>query len=60
MQLQEIADATGVPLATLRWYRHRGHGGPRTFLLGRRVVAYEDDVAAWVEAARANDPAGCA
>ena len=48
LRLQEIASATGLPVATLRWYRHRGIG-PKTFLLGRRVVAYETDVEAWVE-----------
>jgi predicted DNA-binding transcriptional regulator AlpA len=49
LRLQEISDRTGIPLATLRWYRHRGIG-PKTWKLGRRVVAYEDDVDAWVAA----------
>lgn len=48
LRLQEISDRTGVPVATLRWYRHRGLG-PQTWLLGRRVVAYEDDVETWIE-----------
>jgi predicted DNA-binding transcriptional regulator AlpA len=47
LRLQQIADRTGVPLATLRWYRHRGLGPP-TFRLGRRVVAFEEEVDAWV------------
>jgi predicted DNA-binding transcriptional regulator AlpA len=59
MRLSEIAEYTGVPLATLRYYRHLGIG-PKTFLLGNRVVAYEDDVTAWVEQARADDPVGAA
>ena len=50
LRLEEIADRTGVPLATLRWYRHKGEGGPRTWKLGRRVVAYADDVEAWINA----------
>jgi predicted DNA-binding transcriptional regulator AlpA len=49
LRLQQIADRTGIPIATLRWYRHRGIG-PRTWLLGSRVVAFEDDVEAWIEA----------
>lgn len=51
LRLPEIAAKTGVPVATLRWYRHHGIG-PKTFLLGRRVVADESDVEAWIEAAR--------
>jgi predicted DNA-binding transcriptional regulator AlpA len=47
LRLQEIADHTGIPLATLRWYRHRGLGPP-TFRLGRRVVGYADEVDVWV------------
>lgn len=48
LRLEEIAARTGIPLATLRWYRHHGTG-PRTWKLGRRVVAYEDDVNAWLD-----------
>ena len=51
MRLEEISEATGVGVPTLRWWRHRDRGeGPPTFKLGRRVVAYEDDVARWVDA----------
>ena len=55
LRLPEIAQRTGVPIATLRWYRHRGIG-PRTFLFAGRVVAYEDDVDAWVTRACDIDP----
>ncbi len=48
MKYPEIAAMTGVPVDTLRWYRAIGKG-PRTFRLGRRVVAYEDDVRAWMD-----------
>lgn len=48
VRLQKIADETGIPVATLRWYRHRGIG-PKTWKLGRYVVAYEDDVHAWID-----------
>lgn len=53
LTLQEIAEITRVPVATLRWFRHRRVGGPPTFRLGRRVVAREDDVYAWIEEQRA-------
>lgn len=49
LTLAEVAEATRTPLSTLRYWRHRGEG-PRTFRLGRRVVAREVDVAQWVEA----------
>lgn len=49
LRLEEISERTLVPLATLRYWRHRDRGeGPTTFRLGRRVVGYLDDVDAWV------------
>lgn len=47
LKLEQISERTGVPLATLRYYRHKKEGPP-TFKLGRRVVAYADEVDAWV------------
>lgn len=47
LRLEEISERTGVPVATLRYYRHRGEGPP-TFRLGRRVVGYVDEVDSWV------------
>lgn len=49
MTLPEVADLTRIPLATLRYYRAMGQG-PMTWKLGGRVVAYEDDIQAWVDA----------
>ncbi len=40
---------TGIPEATLRWYRHAGVGGPPSFKLGRRVMYLETDVLAWMQ-----------
>lgn len=48
LRLEQVAERTGIPLATLRWYRHQGTG-PKTWKLGRRVVAYEDDVQRWLD-----------
>lgn len=56
MRLPEIAEYTGVPIATLRWLRHRRQG-PTTWVLAGRVVAYEDEVNAWVESQRKGDVA---
>ncbi|WP_461021545.1 helix-turn-helix transcriptional regulator [Thalassiella azotivora] len=54
MTIQEVAEATRLPLTTLRWMRYRGEG-PRMFRLGRRVVAKAEDVEAWIEEQRAAD-----
>jgi hypothetical protein len=52
LRLQEIHERTGVPVATLRYWRHLGVEVP-TFKIGRRVVAYADEVDRWVESKRA-------
>jgi predicted DNA-binding transcriptional regulator AlpA len=58
LTLEEIAQRTRKPINTLRWYRHRGEG-PKTFKLGRAVVAYEHDVEAWIaEQAKASQHVG--
>jgi DNA-binding transcriptional MerR regulator len=61
LRLEQISERTGVPVATLRYWRHLGIELP-TFRLGRRVVAYEDEVDRWVEAkrAQAGQPQGAA
>lgn len=56
LTLPEIALLTRLPIATLRYYRHIGKG-PATFKAGRRVVAYESDVIAWLEQQRAQEAA---
>lgn len=53
MTLEEISEETGVAVATLRWWRTQDDGnGPKTFKIGRRVVAKRDDVFAWIETQR--------
>jgi predicted DNA-binding transcriptional regulator AlpA len=47
--LEEVSELTRLPKATLRFYRHRGHGGPRSFLLGSRVCYKRADVLDWIE-----------
>lgn len=56
LTLPEIAQLTRLPVATLRYYRHIGKG-PATFKAGRRVVAYEADVIAWLDQQRAQEAA---
>lgn len=46
----QVSRRTGVPEATLRYWRHQGIG-PRSFKLGPRKVAYrKSDLNAWLEA----------
>lgn len=48
MTLDEVADLTRLPVATLRWMRHDKRG-PRAGKLGRRLVYKESDVLAWID-----------
>jgi predicted DNA-binding transcriptional regulator AlpA len=56
LTLAQIHERTGTPLATLRYWRSRGEGPP-TFRLGRRIVAFEEDVERWITEAKAADRA---
>jgi predicted DNA-binding transcriptional regulator AlpA len=47
--IEEVADLTRLPLSTLRFYRHVGKGGPKSFKLGNRVAYKRSDVEAWIE-----------
>ncbi len=49
LTLAEVAAMTRTSPDTLRWYRHVGAGGPRSFKLGRRVMYREEDVHAWID-----------
>ncbi|UYM05459.1 helix-turn-helix transcriptional regulator [Solicola gregarius] len=49
LRVSEVSDLTGIPEATLRFWRHQGTG-PKSAKLGRRVVYREVDVIAWIDA----------
>lgn len=57
LRTKEVSERSGIPVGTLRYYRHRGEG-PRSFKLGRRVAYFEDDVEAWIEAQAAATSVG--
>lgn len=45
----EAAEFLRVPVATLRWWRHKRYG-PKAFQLGRRKIMYRRaDLLAWVQ-----------
>jgi predicted DNA-binding transcriptional regulator AlpA len=51
---KEVAEMTRLPEETLRYYRHAGNKGPRSFTLGGRRVLYDvADVEAWIAQAKA-------
>ena len=50
MTIDEVAELTRKPVATLRWYRATGQG-PKSGKLGRRVFYRREDVEAWIRSA---------
>ena len=48
LRLEEVAEMTGIPEGTLRWWRQE-NTGPQSAKLGRRVVYREADVRAWID-----------
>lgn len=52
LKMDEVSTRTGVPVDTLRYWRHIGTG-PRSYKLGRRVVYDIADVEAWMAHQRA-------
>jgi predicted DNA-binding transcriptional regulator AlpA len=48
---KEVSDMTGVPVGTLRYWRHSDIG-PASFTLGRRVVYRRDEVLRWISERR--------
>ena len=47
LTVTQVSDETGVPVGTLRYWRHAGTG-PESFKLGRRVVYRRSAVEAWI------------
>jgi predicted DNA-binding transcriptional regulator AlpA len=58
--LAEVAEMTRLPQATLRFYRHRGYGGPKSFKLGDRVCYMRADVEQYIRDAYAKAADGAA
>lgn len=44
---QRVSKITGVPVTTLRYWRHFG-SGPASFTLGRRVVYRRSEIERWI------------
>lgn len=49
MTTAEVSSYTGIPSATLRYWRHTGAAGPTSFALGpRRIVYRRSEVERWI------------
>lgn len=48
LTIDEVADLTRLPVATLRFKRY-DRSGPHSFRLGRRVMFWLSDVLDWIE-----------
>jgi predicted DNA-binding transcriptional regulator AlpA len=48
LTIDEVSAETGVPVSTLRWYRAKNTGGPKSFRLAGRVVYRREHVEAWI------------
>ena len=52
LTMAEVAKMTRLPIATLRWYRVTGKGGPKSGKVGGRRVMYRlSDVEQWIASA---------
>jgi predicted DNA-binding transcriptional regulator AlpA len=51
---RQAAEYLGIPEATLRWFRHRGDRGPRSYALSARHVVYDvADLDTWADQRKA-------
>ena len=58
LNTQQAAEWLGLPPATLRWYRHRGDRGPRSYQLGSRIFYDFCDLEQWEREQKAKTAKG--
>jgi predicted DNA-binding transcriptional regulator AlpA len=59
LSTRQAADYLGIPEATLRWFRHKGDRGPRSYALTARHVVYDlADLQSWADAQKAQTQRG--
>jgi hypothetical protein len=54
----QASEWLGLPEATLRWYRHRGDRGPRSYQLGSRIFYDLVDLEQWEQEQKAKTVKG--
>jgi hypothetical protein len=55
---RQASEWLGLPEATLRWYRHRGDRGPRSYQLGSRIFYDLGDLEQWEQEQKAQTARG--
>lgn len=55
---RQASEWLGLPEATLRWYRHRGDRGPRSYQLGSRIFYDLGDLERWEQEQKAKTAKG--
>lgn len=49
MTTKQVSELTGIPEGSLKYFRHRGHGGPKSFALTPRAIRYSrESVLEWI------------
>lgn len=56
MTMKEASDARRIPVNTLRYYRHTGEG-PKSALIGGRIMYLREAIEKWIDEAFDNDVA---
>lgn len=47
LNTREVSDMTGIPVGTLRFWRHKRQG-PESFALGKKVMYRRSEVTRWI------------
>jgi predicted DNA-binding transcriptional regulator AlpA len=47
MTTRQVSETTGIPVGTLRFWRHTNQG-PASFSLGKKVVYRRSELEAWI------------
>jgi hypothetical protein len=59
LSTRQAAEFLGIPEPTLRWFRHRGDRGPRSYSLTARHVVYDlADLQSWADEQKAKTQRG--
>ena len=48
LSTNQVSEETGIPMATLRYWRHADQG-PASFSLGKKVVYRREEIDRWID-----------
>lgn len=58
LNTEQAAEWLCLPSATLRWYRHKGDRGPKSYVLGSRVMYDMTELISWEAGQKAETERG--